>query len=243
MNERIQSIRINHSIGYNYSSLCIKVNHACIIDGNYILTDQFRQGLSHLLPPKFGYYFDTSGANGVPAFMFGKNIQLINATQTQSDYQDEDEDEDEDQTIEATLERIISHVSVLRLRYSLNVSTAEMRQLAIQWEYDAYRYLIEEYHSGLIDLFPSISTVLTETITKKAHAEGLYICFMVLIFFVLFHLFLSVQGNAHTSLGYLPLCGILNIGLSTGATFGILSLCGIPIIEPMTLLVFILISM
>lgn len=172
--------------------------------------------------------------------MFGKNIQLINATQTQSDYQDDEDDNDE--VIEATMERIISHASVLRLRYSLNTSTSEMRQLAIQWEYESYRYLLEEYQSELIDLYPSISTVLTETITKKAHAEGLYMCFMVLIFSVLFHLFLGVQGNAHTCVGYLPFCGILNIGLSTGATFGILTLCRIPIIEPMALLVFVLIS-
>ena len=239
---------MNHSIQYNYSSLCTKVNHACIIDGNYILTDRFRQDLSHLIPPKYDYYFDTSGANGIPGFMFGKDYQLTNATESQSEYTD-DEDEDDNDAAAATGEhvaanpvQIISHVSLLRLRYSLNTSTPEMRQLALQWEREVYRYLNEEYHSELIDLFPSISTVITETITKEAHEEGLYMCLMILIFFVLFYLLLTIQGNTHTSVGYLPLFGILSIGLSTGATFGLLSLFQIQIIEPMALLVFVMIS-
>jgi hypothetical protein len=65
---------------------------------------------------------------------------------------------------------------------------------------------------------------------------------MILIFFVLYYFVLTIQGNSHTSVGYLPLCGILSIGLSTGATFGLLSLFQIQIIEPMALLVFIMIS-
>ena len=250
LNERIQSMRLNHSLRYNYSSLCNVVNHACIVDGNYILTDRFRQDLSHLLPPKHDYYFDTTGANGIPAFMFGKNIRLINVTQAPSDYVDEEEEEEQGKdadntstvTVETTVDTVISYVPLLRLRYSLNVSTDEMRRLAIQWEYEIYRYLTEEYHSELIDIFPSISTVMTETITKKAHVEGIYVSSMIFIFFILYHLFLSVQGNAHTSVGYLPFCGILSIALSTGATFGILSLLRIPIIEPMALLVFVVVS-
>lgn len=242
LNEQIQSMKINHSIGYNYSSLCIKINHACIVDGNYILTDRFRQDLSHLLPPKNDYYIDTTGANGIPGFMFGKKIQLINVTQTPSDYEDDEEEQkDADVVIEPTVESVISYVSRLRLRYSLNTSTPEMLRLSKQWEYEVYRYLTEEYQSELIDLFPSISTVMTETITKKAHAEGIYMLSMVLIFFILYHLFLSVQGNSHTSVGYLPFFGMISIALSTGATFGILSLLRIPIIEPMALLVFVIV--
>ncbi|CAF4435477.1 unnamed protein product, partial [Adineta steineri] len=38
----------------------------------------------------------------------------------------------------------------------------------------------------------------------------------------------------------LPICGLFSIALSTGATFGILSLFRIQIIEPMALLVFII---
>lgn len=174
--------------------------------------------------------------------MFGKNYQLINVTETHSDYTDDDDDDNETEIVEGNFEKIISHVSLFRLRYSLNTSTPEMRQLAIQWEHQALRYLNEEYHSELIDLFPSISTVITETITKKAHDEGLYMSLMILIFFVLYYFVLTIQGNSHTSVGYLPLCGILSIGLSTGATFGLLSLFQIQIIEPMALLVFIMIS-
>ena len=177
--------------------------------------------------------------------MFGKKIRLINVTQTPSDYEEDEQEKDADENndvVEATVETVISHVSVLRLRYSLNTSTTEMRQLTIQWEYEIYRYLTEEYHSELIDIFPSISTVMTETIKKTAHAEGIYMSSMIFIFFILYHLFVSVQGNGHTSVGYLPFCGILSIALSTGATFGILSLLNIPIIEPMALLVFVIVS-
>ena len=249
LDKQIQSIRINNennSIEYNYSSLCIKINHACVIDGNYLLSEKFRQDISNLLPPKYGYYFDSSGASGVPGFMFGKNYHLTNATPLTSDYE-EDEEEDKEyhnlkSTIETPLQEIISYVPLLRLRYSLNTSTSEMHQLAVRWEREALRYINENYQSSLINILPSTSTVLTDTIAKKAHEEGLYMSLMILIFFVLCWFFLSIQGNSHTSVGYLPLCGIISIGFSTGATFGLLSLLRIQIIEPMALLVFIVAS-
>jgi hypothetical protein len=171
--------------------------------------------------------------------MFGKDYQVINITQTNTDYEEND---DSTEITEATLETIISHVSLFRLRYSLNTSTIEMRQLAIQWEREVLKYLNEEYQSTLIDLFPLISTAITDTITKKAHEEGLYMGLMLLIFLIFYYLFLTIQGNFHTSVGYLPFCGIISIGLSTGATFGFLSLFRIQIIEPMAILVFIVTS-
>jgi hypothetical protein len=231
---------------YNYSSLCIKVNRVCIIDGNYILTEKFRGNMLNLHPPKSGYYSDTSsGANGIPGFMFGKNYHLINATPFTSDYDEDEEDGEHDNmksTTEIPLEEIISYVPLFRLRYSLNTSTPEMRQLAIRWEREALRYINENYQSLLIDILPSTSTAITDTIANKAHEEGLYMSLMILIFFILSWFFLSIQGNSHTSVGYLPLCGIISIGLSTGATFGLLSLFRIQIIEPMAFLVFIVAS-
>jgi hypothetical protein len=211
-----------------------------MIDGNYILTEQFYQDISHLLAPKHGYYYDaSSGANGIPEFMFGKDYQLINATKINSDYEDQD---DSEEILETSFEEIISYVSLIRLRYSLNTTTNEMQQLAIEWEREVLRYLNEEYKSILIDLFPSTSTAISETITKKAHEEGLYMTLMIVIFFIVYYLVLSIQGNFHTSIGYLPFCGLIGIGLSTGATFGVLSIFRIQLIEPMALLVFIVIS-
>jgi len=174
--------------------------------------------------------------------MFGKDYHLINFTQINSDYEENEENDDLRENIPVTSEKIISYVSLFRLRYSLNTSTIEMRQLAIQWERELLRYFNEEYQSKLIDVFSLTSTAIADTITKKAHEEGLYMTLIILIFFILYSFFLSIQGNFHTSVGYLPFCGIISIGLSTGATFGLLSLFGIQLIEPMTLLVFIVIS-
>jgi hypothetical protein len=247
LDKLIQSIRINNTITYDYPSLCIRVDHACIIDGNYMLTEQFRQAISNLHPPAPpGYYFDpSSGANGVPSFMFGKNYHVTNATPIVSDYDDSEENKENVQsspTTETPLEKIISYAPLLRLRYSLNVSTPEMHQLAIEWERKVLRYLNEEYESLLIDIFPSTSTAIPDVITKKAHEEGLYMSVMILIFVILFCLLISIQGNFHTSVGYLPICGIISIALSTGATFGLLAIFRVQIIEPMALLVFIVAS-
>ncbi|CAF3412727.1 unnamed protein product [Rotaria sp. Silwood1] len=244
LDQQIQSIQINGtntSIKYNYSSLCTKINYACVIDGNYILSNKFRQEMFNLLPPKHGYYFDTTGANGVPEFMFGKNYYLTNALPIGSDYEEEEEEEPDDSAkiVQTTSDKIISYVPLFRLRYSLNTSTLEMRQLAIDWEREVFRYLNEDFKPNSIEIFPLTSTAASDVITKKAHDEGLYMMIMFLIFFVLLCLFISIQGNFHTSVGYLPLCGILSIGLSTGATFGLISIFRIKLIEPMVLLVFI----
>lgn len=229
---------------YNYSSLCLKMNHACVIDGSYLLTDQFRRNLSNLAPPKNGYYIDNTGANGLPDFMFGKDYQLTNVTPVESDYVDPEENDEDDsrQIIETPLEKIISYAPLLRIRYSLNVTTIEMKQLAIQWERELLEYLNNQYQSLLIDLFPSTSVAITDTVAKQSHQEGLYMTLMIGIFFICYYFFLIIQGNSHTSVGYLPICGMISIGLSTGATFGILTLFRIQIIEPMALLVFVVIS-
>jgi len=173
--------------------------------------------------------------------MFGKDYHFINKTPINLDYEEHEEHNDSREIIETSSPQIISHVSLFRLRYSLNISTIEMQQLAIEWERKALRYLNEEYQSTLIDLFPSTSTAISDTITKKAHEEGLYMSLMILIFLIIYYLLLSIQGNLHTSVGYLPFCGIISIGLSTGATFGLLTIFRIQIIEPMTLLVFVII--
>ncbi|CAF0960618.1 unnamed protein product [Adineta ricciae] len=248
LDRHIRSVRItdeNKTMEYNYSTLCTQINQACVVDGNYILSDKFRHDLTHLLPPKSGYYFDTTGANGIPEFMFGKDYRMTNATSSMVDYDEEEEEEeynDQNHTPtmhHATSEKIITYVPVFRLRYTMNTSTPERRQLAILWEREALRYLNQEYRSEILEILPSTSTAIADAIVEKAHGEGLYMSIMLLIFIILVCLCVTIQGNFHTSVGYLPLCGILSIALSTGATFGILSMCRIKIIEPMALLVFV----
>ncbi|CAF1623202.1 unnamed protein product [Rotaria magnacalcarata] len=251
LDQQLQSILINdtkNNVEHNYSSLCTKMNSACIVDGNYVLSRKFREEMFHLHPPKYGYYMDTSGANGVPGFMFGKKYGYADrapVVSDDSDYNDVDEEaqqhelENSTKIVSPSTERIIVYVPLFRIRYSLNSSTPEIRKLAIDWERKALSYLNGEYKSKLIDVFPSTSTAISDAITKTAHEEGIYITFMFLIFFVLLCIFLSIQGNVYTSVGYLPLCGIISICLSTGATFGLLSVCRIKIIEPMALLIFI----
>ena len=246
MDKQIRSIQIDNASNsrkYNYSLLCTKVNHACMVDGNYILSDRFRETMSHLPLPKNGYYFDWSGAYGIPGFMFGNGYRTTHES-VPSYYEYESSEEQDDLAIatEKSLEEIISYVPLLRLRYSLNISTSEMRQLAIKWERATMRYLIEEHHSELIIVLPFTSTAIADSITKKAHEEGLYMSLMMLIFFILVTFFLSIQGNIHTSVGYLPLCGIISTGLSTGATSGLLALFNIPIIEPMFVLLFLVLG-
>jgi hypothetical protein len=242
LDKLIHAIEIRST--WNYSSLCTRIDRACVIDGNYLLTDAFRRALKNLHPPAHGYYFDPSGANGIPAFMFGKDFQLANETPiVPDDYEEEPEQKsDGDSHVVPPVVQIISHVSVFRLRYSLDTSTDERRQLAIDWEREVFRYLSEEYQSTLIDLFVSTSTAITDSIEKKAHEEGILLSVMLLIFFVLVCIFCSLQGNMLTSLGLLPLFGIISMALSTGATFGLLSICRVQIIEPMAFLVFLVAS-
>ena len=238
----------NTSQEYNYSSLCTRINQACAIDGNYILTDTFRRDILNLQPPKNGYYIDSSGANGIPAFMFGKVVQLTNSTPTGTDYEDDEDDVPGHGStiipvdVETPVRQTITYVPVLRMRYALNTSVPLMRQLAADWEREALRYLTEEYRSNLITILPSSAAAINESVTKNAHAEGLFLGIVMLIFLILVCGFLSVEGNLHTSVGCLPFCGIISIALSTGASFGLLTVFRIQIVEPLALLAFILAS-
>jgi hypothetical protein len=247
LDQQIQSIRINNSDNtkqYNYSLLCEIINHACVIDGNYLLSNRFRQDALNLKYIPSGIYFDSlTGANGVGSFIFGKDYQVINTTSPGVDYEDEEEEEEEDSvTTPAVVTEIISYIPIFRLRYSLNVSNDQMRSLSIHWEREILRYLNENFQSKLITLSASTSTSITDTISKQAHTEGPFMAIMLLIFFIFVCFFISIQGNSHTSVGYLSLCGIISLALSSGATFGLLSLFRIQIIEPMTLIVFVIAS-
>jgi hypothetical protein len=173
--------------------------------------------------------------------MFGKNYQVINTTLHDEDYEDEEE-EDTDVATSPALTEIISYVPVFRLRYSLNISNNEMRSLSLNWEKEVLRYLNEKFQSKLINFSASTSTSINDAITKQSHNEGPFLAIMFLIFFIFVCFFISIQGNFHTSVGYLSLCGIISLGLSSGATFGLLSVLRIQIIEPIALLFFVISS-
>ncbi|CAF3528012.1 unnamed protein product [Rotaria sp. Silwood1] len=244
LDRQIQSIRIsnnNNSLQYNYSLLCAIMNHACLIDGNYLLSDIFRQDASYLKRKPDEIYFDSStGANGISSFIFSKHHQFMNVTSPESDYVDEEEEQEYlDVTTQATLTEIISYVPIFRLRYSLNVTTNEMRYLSTIWENEVLRYLNEKFQSKLIYLSVSGSTSISDAVSKQARNEGPFIAIMLLIFFIFVCFFISIQGNFHTSVGYLSLCGIISLALSSGATFGLISIFKIQIIEPMALIVFV----
>ncbi|CAF3212379.1 unnamed protein product [Rotaria sp. Silwood2] len=249
LDRQIQSVRINNSnnsFQYNYSMLCAVLNNACLIDGNYLLSDRFRQDASYLKRKSHGIYFDSdTGANGLSSFIFSKHHKFINVTSPESDYVDEEEIEGEekeehlDVTTPATLTEIISYVPIFRLRYSLNITTNEMRYLSTIWENEVLRYLNEKYQSKLIYLSVSSSTAISDTVSKQARDEGPFIAIMLLIFFIFVCFSISIQGNFHTSVGYLSFCGIMSLALSSGATFGLISIFRIQIIEPMSLVVFV----
>jgi hypothetical protein len=131
---------------------------------------------------------------------------------------------------------------VFRLRYALNASTVEKHQWSVQWERKVLRYLNEEYQSNVIHISASSSTAISDVVTKQARDEGGYLGILFAVFFVLICVSITVQGNSHTSVGYLSLCGIASLTLSSGATFGVLTMVGIEIIEPMALVVFIIAS-
>ncbi len=225
--------------------MCEVINHACVIDGNYLLSDKFRQDALNLKYIPSGIYFDSlTGANGIGSFIFGKDYKVINKT-SDVDYDDEEEEEEgEDNNSPAPVvaTEIVSHVPIFRLRYSLNVSNDQMRSLSIKWEREVLRYLNEKFQSELITVSASTSLSITDTIGKQAHHEGPFMAITLLIFFIFVCFFISFQGNCHTSVGYLSLCGIISLVLSTGATFGLLSIFRIQIIEPMTLIVFVVAS-
>lgn len=260
LDEQIQSITIDgktHSVTHKYSTLCTRINDICIIDGNYVLTNKFREEMVFLRPPKHGYYMESSGANGIPEFMFGKNYQVVERTYTPPDYQEDEQEEAETGTethtedpehfssttaFETQLEKVISYVPLFRLRYSLSSFTAERRQLSVDWERKVFTFLSRNYKSKIIDVYVSTSTAIYDSITKEAHGEGAYMLLMFTAFFILLCLFISIQGNLHTSVSYLPVFGVISICLSTGATFGLISIFRVKVVEPMTLLVFIIAS-
>lgn len=242
LNALIQSIVVENaenSSTWNYSSLCVRHNQACMIDGNYLLSETFRQALSNLSPPANGYYVDNHGANGIVPFIFGKNYKIINATLTDADYEDDEEISNVSQlTTTTNVVQIISHVPLFRLRYSLKSSTFESKQLALKWERKAMEFLTEHYQSSLIELAVSTSNSINETVTKKAHAEGIFLALTFVLFLVFVHFLSSIEGNRLTSVGFLPIFGLISIVLSTGTTFGFLTLFQVEIVEPMALIVF-----
>ena len=222
------------------------INHACVVDGNYLLSDKFRQDALLLPHIKSGIYFDSlTGANGLSSFIFSKDYKILNTTLPEEDYVDEEEEKEEGEEGEEVSEpkqakfiEVVSYVPLFRIRYSLNISTDEMRSLALQWEREVLRYLNEKFHSSLIHISPSTSTAITDTVGKQARDEGPFMAIMLLIFFIFVGFFISIQGNSHTSVGYLSLCGVINLALASGATFGLLAVFQFQIIEPMALIVF-----
>ena len=228
--------------------MCAILNHACAIEGNYLLSNKFREDALHLKYIPNGIYIDSStGANGISSFIFGKTYQVINATAPEVDYQDDEEKEEEEEadavSTPAISTEIISYVPVFRLRYSLNISNDQMRSLSVNWEKEVLRYLNEKFQSMLITISASTSTAITDTISKQAQNESPFMAIMLLIFFIFVCFFISIQGSSHTSVGYLSICGIISLTLSSGATFGLLAVCRIAIIEPMALIVFVIASM
>lgn len=101
LDQQIQSIQISNNDNteqYNYSSLCEIINHACAIDGNYLLSNRFRQDALNLKYIPSGIYLDSlTGANGISSFIFGKNYQVINVTSPEADYKDDEEEEAEEE--------------------------------------------------------------------------------------------------------------------------------------------------
>ncbi|CAF0971101.1 unnamed protein product [Adineta steineri] len=242
----IQINDVNNSKQYNYTSLCAIINRACMIDGNYLLSDKFHKDALNLRYVESGIYFDSlTGANGLASFIFGKDFKIINATLPEVDYDEEEEEEEvgepEDLPVvkHTSSEKTISYVPIFRIRYSLNISNDHMRHLSTQWEREVLHYLNEKYQSNLIEISPSTSTAITDTVGKQARDEGPFMAIMLLIFFIFVGFFISIQGNFHTSVGYLSICGVLNLALATGATFGLLSVFKIQIIEPMALIIFV----
>lgn len=234
-----------NSAQYNFSSLCAVINHACVVDGNYLLSDKFRHDVSSLPRKPSGIYFDSlTGANGLASFIFSKAYRTANVTIPEDDYDEEEEEGDDSESMGSTttkkpaVQEVISYVPMFRLRYSLNISNEHMRNLSLQWEKEALRTLNEQFDSKLIEISPSTSSAISDTVGKQARDEGPFMAIMLLIFFISVGFFICIQGNFHTSVGYLSHCGVVNLALTSGATFGLLSLFKFEIIEPMALIAF-----
>ena len=222
------------------------INHACVIDGNYLLSNKFRQDISQLPFIPSGMYFDSStGANGISSFIFSKHFRTMNVTLPEADYVDDEEEVEENVDITTTpppSKEIVYYVPIFRLRYSLNVSNDEMQHLSMQWEREALRYLNEIFQSKIITVSASSSTAISDAVSKQARDEGPFMAIMFLTFSIFVCFSISIQGNFHTSVGYLSLCGIISLALSSGATFGLLTVVRVQLIEPMALIVFVVAS-
>ncbi|CAF3931945.1 unnamed protein product, partial [Didymodactylos carnosus] len=87
-----------------------------------------------------------------------------------------------------------------------------------------------------LDIYASVSTIINSEITKYARLDAKSVGIMIIIFFLCTCLWIGIEGNWVTSVGYLPLFGIIGYALSTGAAFGFLTLCKMSLLEPMTML-------
>lgn len=244
LNAQIQSLRIQKTRSYNYSRLCAVINRACVIDGNYLLSKKFRDEALRLPYLSTGIYIDsTDGANGISTFIFGKAYRTANVSAPEVDYVDEEEEEAGMKTSPpAPMTEIVSYVSVFRLRYALNVTTTAMSQLAVQWEREVLRSLNDNFNSTVIDFSASTSTAISDLVSQQAREEGTFLVILFSVFFLFVCSSISIEGTRHTSVGYLSLFGIISFVLSSGATFGLLTVLKISIIEPMALLVFVVAS-
>ena len=219
-----------------------------MIDGNYLLSKKFRQEALRLPYLSTGIYIDsTDGANGIASFIFGKNYRTANVSAPEVDYEDDEEDEEGEEsrsktTTPAPMTEIVSYVPLFRLRYALNVSTKEMHQLAVRWEREVLRSLTEDYRTDLLEISASTSTAISDLVSQQAREEGTFLVILFSVFFLFVCASISLQGNARTSVGYLSLCGIVSFVFSSGATFGLLAVLRLSIIEPMALLLFVVAS-
>ena len=110
----------------------------------------------------------------------------------------------------------------------------------MKWEKAVSRYLIEEFHSELISVSFTTSTSISDIVTKQARDEGPFMTIILFMFFIFVCFSISIQGNFYTSVGYLPIGGIISLILSSGATFGLLSIMKIQIVEPLALMIVVL---
>ena len=223
--------------------MCAKIDQSCVIDGNYLLSNKFRNEIKRVERVSGGIHVDSmSGANGIDSFIFGKHRRLSNFTLPSDDYVDE-EDSLTGTVAEPKQVEIISFAPLFRLRYSLNISTEQFHRLSADWERKALKSLNEQFQSDLVELSCSTSSAVSDSVSQQARQEGTFIVVLFGSFFILICVLLTFQGNTRTSVGYLSLCGIINFSFSSFCTFGLLSIMNIDIIEPMALIVFSLASL
>ncbi|CAF0972507.1 unnamed protein product [Didymodactylos carnosus] len=236
----IRSVMIvSNNQTYTYSQLCKKElnTNICAVDGGYLLTDKFYKQFSDYIPT--GIYYD-SGLTGYRNFMFGKNYNVEDLIE---DYHDDEDDVNITTILPVKQEekKIISYAPLFRLRYNLNTINESMKQLALEWEKLIIENLtlVDEKFNQL-NIYTSVSTTVNSEISKYARLEAKSIGIMIIVFFLCTCFCVGIEGNWLTSVGYLPLFGIIGYALSTGATFGFLSLCKMSLLEPMTMLALII---